>query len=644
MQGSERRLAAIMFTDMVGYTALGQRNEELSLALVKEHRKVIRPVLLRHGGDEIKTMGDAFLVEFPNALEAVRCAYDIQRAVRELNFSLSEGKKVHLRVGIHLGDVVEEGGDISGDAVNVASRIESLAEDGGVCMTRQVYDQVRNKFELPLSPLGPRALKNVSEPLEVYRMVMPWGKEGQEAAQDLDPKRIVVLPFVSMSPDPNDEYFADGLTEELITRISLVKGVEVIARTSAMNYKKEKKNASQIGRELRVGTLLEGSVRKAGSRIRVTTQMINSSTEGHLWAENYDRNLDDVFAIQSEIAEKVAAELKVQLLGSEKKTLEQKPTNNTEAYSDFLRGRELYREGSETSLRQGLRYFEKAVDLDPSFARAYVGVAECHERLAMGFESNKVTFPAVRASLKRALELDPDLAEAHASLALLRFYEDDVPASEAEAKRALELNPSLPEPYSILYGAAALRGEPEEMVRNAEAAYRLDPIRPDWIFQLAQAYFFTGREQDGIDHCRRTEDVAPADAYSNMTSYYLAKGDIGKARELHAKFEKLRPTSPWVIVIWGLIDAAAGEREKALQAIKRIEERDIGSLIYNYVALVYHALGDMDRYFENINRAVDEHTLSVVTVMYSPLLAKARDDPRYAKLVDKIRRQTGLVK
>jgi adenylate cyclase len=211
-----RRLAAIMFTDLVGYTALGQRNESLSLALVDEQRKLIRPILNRHNGREVKTIGDAFLVEFSSALEATRCAYDIQRAIKEFNISLPEERRVHLRIGVHLGDVLDSEGDVSGDAVNVASRIKDLADDGDVCLTRQVYDHVQNKFELPLKSLGPRSLRNVNTPVEVYRMQMPWGEKRVGQPAELDKKRIAVLPFANMSPDPADEYFADGLTEELI--------------------------------------------------------------------------------------------------------------------------------------------------------------------------------------------------------------------------------------------------------------------------------------------------------------------------------------------------------------------------------------------------------------------------------------------
>lgn len=242
-----------MFTDMVGYTALGQRNEPLSLTILEEQRKLIRPILFRHEGREVKTIGDAFLVEFPNALEAVRCAYDIQRSAREFNIPLSEERRIHLRIGVHLGDVVGSGGDISGDAVNVASRIEPLAEDGGVCISRQVYDQVKNKLDLPLLSLGLKSLKNVTEPVEIFKMVMPWAEERIPPSTQFEKRRIAVLPFANISPDPQDEYFADGMTEEFISTISKIGGLKVIARTSVMGYKGESKKIDEIARELGVG-------------------------------------------------------------------------------------------------------------------------------------------------------------------------------------------------------------------------------------------------------------------------------------------------------------------------------------------------------------------------------------------------------
>ena len=637
-------MAAIMFTDMVGFTALTQSDEAQSLQVLERHNRLLRPIFLKFRGREVKSIGDSFLVEFDSALDATNCAIEVQSFLHDYNLSSRAEWKITLRLGIHVGDVEHRDGDIFGDAVNIASRLQPLAEPEGICLSDQVYGQVKNKIPLPLVQLEPRELKGVKFALDVYKVVMPWERGAAPSAAAGDKNRVAVLPFANMSPDPNDEYFADGMTEELIDRLAHVKGIEVIARTSVMSYKGEKKKASQIAKELLVGSVVEGSVRKAGNRVRVTAQLISAATEGHLWSEHYDGNLDDIFAVQSEIAEKVAGELKVQLLQEEKKTLERKPTENIEAYNNFLRGKELYREATESSLRQALKLFERAVELDPSFARAHVAVAQCHQYLGnVGYEPPDVMLPAVKASLGRALELDPDLAEAHASLASLHMNEDDIRSQEAEAKRALELNPSLPEAYQMLYEVAGIMGEPEEMLRNIETAYRLDPIRPNYIYLVGMAYFMVGREQEALEHWRKTEHLAPAPTYQIMTDYYLSKGDISKARELHAKVEKLRSTSPWVTYMGGFIDGMAGEREKALQAIRKIEERKMGPVAYNYVAYIYFALGDMDRYFEYMKRAVEGHVMFANFVMYSPLLAKAREDPRYAELVEKMRRMNGLI-
>src|SRR5712664_1254927 len=277
-----------MFTDLVGYTALGQRSEDLALSVIDDQRKLLRPVFKKYAGREIKTMGDAFLVEFSSALNAVKCACEIQKAAREFNSSLDEERRVHLRVGVHLGDIVESEGDISGDSVNVASRIESLADDGGVCITRQVYDQVQNKFELPLESIGPKSLRNVSSSMEVYRMVMPWDDARTILPSEHDTRRIAILPFANISPDPSDEYFSDGMTDELIAVLSKIGGLRVVARTSAMRFKGEKATARSIGQELKVGSLVEGSVRKSKNRVRITVQLVNTQSEEQLWAETYD--------------------------------------------------------------------------------------------------------------------------------------------------------------------------------------------------------------------------------------------------------------------------------------------------------------------------------------------------------------------
>jgi adenylate cyclase len=642
--GDQRRLAAIMFTDLAGYTALTQRNEALAMQLLEEHRRIVRPFFPKHNGREIKTIGDAFLVEFASALEATRCAFDIQQSMNEMNSARPPERTVLVRIGVHLGDVIHSQNDVYGDAVNIASRVEPLASPGGICVSEQVYVQIKNKFEFPLSSIGKRNLKNVGEPVEVFRVILPWEKKS-ESELSLEKSRIAILPFANMSPDPGDEYFADGMTEELIDRLAQVKSLKVIARTSVMKYKGSQKGVLEVGKELGIGSLIEGSVRKAGNRVRVTVQLINAGTEEHLWSSHYDKDLDDIFAVQSEIAEKVAGELKTQLLDSEKRTLEKKPTESTEAYSNFLQGRELYREESEASLRQALGLFEKAIELDPRFARAYVGVAECHELLGtIGYEPYDVTHSTVKASLTRAIELDPDLPEAHASLSEMFFNEDDLPSMEAEARTALELNPSLPDPYSMLSELAANNGDVEEMVRLNEAAYRLDPIRPRFIFALGTAYLWTGREEEALELWKKTEPLAPVQTYRGMTEYYIINGDLEKAKEFLAKAEKLEPTNPRITWMDGFIAALEGDREKALLIIRKIEDAKMGPIAFNYIGFVYHALGDFDSYFDCMNKALEAHTIIMSILLYSPLLAKARADLRYKQLVDRLRRQTGLTK
>jgi len=635
-----------MFTDMVGYTAMAQRDEEQALELLKEHQGILRPFFRRHNGREISTIGDAFLVEFGSALDAVKCALEIQSDLQRANQQRPMGKEILIRVGIHLGDVIHEGKNVSGDAVNVASRIEPLALPGGVSLTAEVYRSVANKVGCEFESMGNPQLKNVSMPMEVYRVKgLGMSSIGMTLRKEAPPTRIAVLPLVNMSPDPNDEYFADGMTEELIDRLSQVKVLKVIARTSVMSYKKKEKKAAEIARELGVGSLVEGSVRKAGNRVRVTVQLVSAEGEEHVWSSRYDATLEDIFAVQSEIAKKVAGELQVQLLQSEKETLEKRPTENIEAYSAFLRGRELIREGSEPSYRQAVALFERAIELDPSFAKAHAEVAHCHQLLALErYEPVEAMLPILEASVKRAIELDPDLAEVHDALAVLRYNEGDYSGAEAEARKAIELNPSLPDAYWTLGLLAAIKGEVEEATKMLETAYRLDPLRASFIGAVGGAYLYTGREQELLGHLRRTEELAPAETYQIMAEYHLTKGDIEKAREYHAKLAKLRPTDPWVAYTGGIIDAKAGEREKALAAIKKLEEAKMGPLGFNFMAQVFLALGDLDSYFECMDRAVEGPAIVGLYLMAFPVPPKTREDPRYRELVEKFRRLKGLAK
>jgi adenylate cyclase len=623
-----------MFTDMVGYTALGQKNESLSLALMEEQRKVIRPILARHYGREVKTIGDAFLVEFPNALDAVRCAYDIQRAVKEFNISMPSEQRLHLRIGVHDGDVVESNGDISGDAVNVASRIEPLAEDGGVCLTQEVYNHVRNKFELPLSSMGPKTLKNVAEPVEVYRMVMPWDKETSHV--QLDKNRIAILPFANMSPDPSDEYFADGMTEELIDRLAQVKSLKVIARTSVMSFKGEKKKAADIARELEVGTIVEGSVRKAGNRVRVTVQLISAGREEHLWSSHYDGTMDDVFAVQSEIAEKVVGELKVQLLESEKKILEKKPTENTEAYADLLRARTLLRRGTETSIKEAIGFLENATAIDRNFARAYSDLAWCHILLGFkGLLGYNETLAKGREMVGKALSIDEDLAEAHAVMSAIAWIADDRPSDEMEARRAIELSPSMAQAYEMLALVRASRGYPKESIGLLELAHQLDPLSPSVIDKLAEMYLYTGKMADAKDFLTKNLQFAPREATAWLATYHITRGEYDKAGPYVESLERNFPEALSTVLARGQLAAFTGDREAAQKCIARMQTEFNSAQANKMVGFVLYFLGDVDGFFTAMFRDVENHTLDPVTLRYSPLLAKAREDPRYREVMMK---------
>jgi adenylate cyclase len=336
--GEVRKLVAIVFTDLVGYTDLAQKDERLALQLLEKHNEFIRRTFKRHGGREVKTMGDAFLLEFGSALEATEFAIDAQRELRELNSGQPSERNIMVRIGIHAGDVVERGGDIFGDAVNVASRIYPLAEPGGVCLTEEVYLQVRNKVPYPMERLPEQSLKHVDYPVTVYRLPLSF-RQGGPSGGALPRNRLAVLPFTNISPDPKDEYFADGMTEELISTVSKVRELQVISRTSVSCYKGGGKSVGEIGRELNVGAILEGSVRKVANKVRVSAQLIDVQGDRHLWSETYDRELKDVFGIQREIAHRVANALEVQLLGADSQAIGKRGTKSTEAYTFYLKGR-----------------------------------------------------------------------------------------------------------------------------------------------------------------------------------------------------------------------------------------------------------------------------------------------------------------
>ena len=629
-----------MFTDMVGYTALGQRNEALSLALLDEHRKVVRPILARHGGREVKTIGDAFLVEFTNALDAVRCAYDIQRAVREFNLSLAPDKRIHLRIGVHVGDVVESQGDIAGDSVNVASRVEALAEDGGVCITRQVHDQVRNKLELQLKGMGAKQLKNVESPVEVYRVVMPW-EERREPPEELDGKRIGVLPFTNISPGSEDEYLADGMTEELITSLSGVRELTVIGRTSVMRYKGATKSLSEIGGELRAGSLIEGSVRRAGDRLRITVQLINSKSEGHIWAQNYDRRLEDIFAIQSEIAERVTKELKVRLVKSEKARIETPPTQSTEAYTLYLKGRHYWNERSREGLNNAVEYFNRSLAIDPRFALGHSALADCY--LVMGFNGLADAIPSFERAKDfstRALELDPNLGEAHAVLgASIHNLEYEWEKSDAEMRRSIELNPNYPTAHQWYSQLLWFRRRFPESEVEIRRAVELDPFSLVINTNLGDLLYFEGKFQSAIEQFRKVVSMDPTfyPPHSSLVPSYARVGLYEEALREGRIVGELTNSPLTGKLAAAYVYACMGKGEEARPLLGEAEANYRSEHITPYaISLVHFQLGDREKGFEWLERAYEQRDSGLNGLAIDHELEALRGDPRYLAWVDRL--------
>src|SRR5438046_2532735 len=492
----QRKLAAIMFTDMVGYSALSQRDEKLAQELLEEHRRVLREIFPRFNGTEIKTIGDAFLVEFGSALEAAQCAIEIQRTLAKRDADAPADRQIQVRIGVHIGDVVHRGGDVYGDGVNIASRIEPVAGPGGICVSMDVERQIRNALEAHFEKLAPTELKNISVPMDLFRIVLPWEQRAKaepaktsvsvrlfpsshlvwvgaivlavvgsgwwlvqqslrtkntltprqsEAATNLvSQKSIAVLPFENLSRDPDNAYFADGIQDEILARLSKIADMKVISRTSTQKYKSAPNNLREIAKQLGVANILEGSVQKTGDQVRVNVQLINALKDAHLWADIFDRKLTDIFAVESDIAKTIADTLQARLTGTEKEMIAAKPTSDTAAYELYLKGRSLWRQRTGDNIPKAIAFYEQAVARDPNYALAYAGLAEAYVSLPFYTAvTPRDAYPAAKTEALKALQLNDKLAEAHTVLALLLCYTDfDMAGSVSQFQRAIALNPN----------------------------------------------------------------------------------------------------------------------------------------------------------------------------------------------------------
>ncbi|MBI3300655.1 MAG: tetratricopeptide repeat protein [Deltaproteobacteria bacterium] len=578
-----RRLAAIMFTDIAGFSRQMGANEASTLRLLAVHNQVVEQAIAAHHGHVIKTFGDAFLVDFPSVVHAVQCAQRIQAQFRVHNAEQDKADQIHIRIGIHLGDiVVQPNGDVLGDGVNIASRLQTLAEPDTICISHKVYEEVEKKLALgTVISLGRPKLKNITPRFQIYallpeqprglretlriqrlklsRRVRPAhqvvvaglvlvaatiiavryfslptlstqpvapGTQAVLAALPLpDKPSIVVFPFVNMSKDPDQEYFSDGLTEVLTADLSRISSLFVIARNTAFTYKGKATNVQDVGRELGVRYVLEGSVQKADNQVRIVAQLIDATTGGHLWIERYDRPLKDIFALQDEIVQKIVTTLKLQLTVWEQGYSVRKRTDNLEAYDAFLRGMEFIVRNTKEAVAQARQLWEKSVALDPQYAEAYAFLGYTYfVEWARRYSVDPQTLEQASALGQQAVALDDSLPIAHSILSLVYAQKRQYDQALAEGERAIALDPNNADSYMGQANVLIVAGRPEDAIKMMAQAMRLNPhSQPMYAFQLGWAYSFVGRYDEAITTMKEVLSRSPnyLPSYLTLAGSYL---------------------------------------------------------------------------------------------------------------------------
>jgi len=546
----ERRLAAIFIADVVGYSRLSHRDEEGTRARFLAHLKeIFEPKIIERRGRLVKTMGDGLLVEFPSIVNALRCAIEVQHIEARKNADLPEEQQLRFRIGINLGDVIAEGDDVHGDGVNTADRLQGLAEPGGIVISGSAYDQVKNKLAIGFDSLGEQRIKNIDEPVRAYR-VRP-ADAGADAAPGLwtkdtlplpDKPSVAVLPFANMSGDADQDYFADGMVEEIITALSRMHWLFVIARNSTFVYKGRSVDVKQIGRELGVRYVLEGSVRKAGNKLRITGQLIDSTTSAHLWADRFDGSVEDVFDLQDRVTASVVAAIAPKLEQAEIERSRRKPTESLDAYDFYLRGLAALHLWTKVSSEEALVHFYRAIELDPRFASAYGMAARCYSVRKVGgwLEDPAKDIVEVDRLARKAAELGRDNAVALATAGIaLSFVAGDLERGREFVDRATALDPNMAWAWLFSGWTRVFLGEPEAANEHIARAIRLSPLDPhrsSMFGAMASTYFYVGRYDEALVWAERSARAVRADGgflyiKAMMAASAALAGNAARARE-----------------------------------------------------------------------------------------------------------------
>jgi adenylate cyclase len=553
-----RKLAAILAADVVGYSRLAGADEDRTLARLRALRSdLIDPTIAVHNGRVVKRTGDGALVEFRSVVDAVRCAIEVQNGMVERNAGVPQDRRIEFRIGIHLGDVVEESdGDLMGDGVNIASRLEGVAAPGAICLSEDAYRQVKARLDLSVSDLGNTQLKNIAEPIRVYSLrvgtaahanaVTPQFPAALPSTAAPPQLSIAVLPFANMSGDAEQEYFADGISEDIITSLSKLSQLFVIARNSSFTFKGRNVNVQEVGQHLGVRYVLEGSVRKSGNRVRITAQLIDATTGGHLWAERFDRDLTDIFAVQDDVTQQIVDALALNLTEGDQQRLATEQTDNLEAYDCFLHGREQLWRFTKAENIQGRELLQRAIELDPKFAPAYAFLAFANILDYSNQWSPSWSTAMAQAEMfaTRAVALDDGYPYAHWALGIVELYSRRHEAAIREAKRLIALAPNLAQGHENLGYALHYSGRSAEALACFDRAMALNPYYPNvYLHFQAQAMFQLRRYEEAIGILKRRLVRNPGTDVSRVL-LAASYGHLGRFEEARQEWQEAFRVNP----------------------------------------------------------------------------------------------------
>ncbi len=670
-----RQLAAIMFTDIVGYTQMMQADEHKTVAVIKHYNSALEKWVAHYHGRVVNYYGDGSLCIFSSVTDAVHCSVELQKELRIEPI-------VPLRIGLHIGEVFFEDGKALGDGVNVAARIQSLGQENTILISAEIHDKIKNNSSITTLSLGHFDFKNVNKPMEVFALTndglfVPQRKKitgktkpnktiGRRAVigllivlllvvaygmynlflqpkQSASPeKSIAVLPFTNMSQNKDQEFFSDGLTEDIITQLAKIKAFKITSRTSVMQYKNNTKSIKEIGKELNAAHILVGSVQRSGDRVRITAQLINASSDEHLWAESYDRSLKDIFSIQTDIANQIANALQAQLSPEEQQRIEKKYTDNTEAYQLYLQGRYYWNKRLEEPVKKSIEFFKRAIEQDSTYALAYAGLGDAYLMLGVYSVLKPVeSFPQAKAYAERALQLDPTMAEAYATLIDINIhYYWDAEEAEKYFKKAIEFNPLYANAYQWHSEVYLMHKEFEKAFKESQTALEHDPYLLIINTTYGTNYMYAGKYQQAIEQLQKTLgfDSTFAIAHYQLGIAYIGLKQYDLAQQHLRTAIRIAPGRTAMLSTLGYAEGVVGHLEEA----KRIEKELVHQSQIKYVpaydmAVMSLGLNDQKKALQYLEKAYTDREPWMPFISMNPIFISLWDNPHFQELIDKIK-------